>query len=545
MELHGLHEPLPFAMGNEEEFSLRFRLKGQPIFQELSGFDHYFFLATVFDGERKPYFTEFRDNGARVYPGDSIMVYGSDTVFPRWTLPESATPECRSPRELTASIFANEEYIIRMVSRYISAHNKHAARGKLDTMIDAAILQRRAVDSVGNTIGIHDNIDVSKLSEAQRFVLGSVMVAHSVTRPFISGAGVQTEQGFRYSQKLGDIYEMFGVTDLPQKTTLVNYKGDRLELRSADPNISQWATWMRVGSEGLITAMAAVPALAGKMAKLAEPLGITPDNVNDLAQRLNDPEDIDALRQAYEFQLGLAKMAALELPNYLDPTMQLGRDMIASDYLEVADNWMNYLQVFDAYLRGDSGALEHLSVMSDWARKLRYMNAYFERMRDKGELVDVEDPRVRQLDLGYDTIIFKPNPDGEVDIVRGIGLRRRHEDDKKSIVTKREIDTAMRKPPETRAALRVEFLDFVHALEGVTVKSTDFEGLIVGLGREEFTFTLNTDPSAVVLDDENKFKLIDLLLKLNDFDIDLASSVVEQHPELFGDYNFLNIEGLD
>ena len=187
----------------------------------------------------------FLENGARLY---------LDTGF----LPEYATPECDDVAELVILDKAGERIVEDIL---------HQAEKRLreDGISGNILLFKNNTDSAGNSYGCHENYSVSRDVSFQRLAEG--LIPFFVTRQIFAGAGkvLQTPRGFHYclSQRAQHIcQEISGATT--SSRSIINTRDEphadaekyrRLHVIVGDSNMSEMATFLKVGTTALILDM--------------------------------------------------------------------------------------------------------------------------------------------------------------------------------------------------------------------------------------------------------------------------------------------------
>src|SRR6266481_3207767 len=189
----------------------------------------------------------FLENGARLY---------LDTGFH----PEYATPECDDITDLVIHDKAGERIVEDLL---------HQAEKRLreDGISGHILLFKNNTDSAGNSYGCHENYLVSRDVSFQRLAEG--LIPFFVTRQIFAGAGkvLQTPRGFHYclSQRAQHIcQEISGATT--SSRSIINTcdeanadaeKYRRLHVIVGDSNMSEVATYLKVGTTALILDMIA------------------------------------------------------------------------------------------------------------------------------------------------------------------------------------------------------------------------------------------------------------------------------------------------
>src|ERR687893_1235889 len=187
----------------------------------------------------------FLRNGARLY-----LDVGSH--------PEYATAECDSLAQLVAHDKAGERILEDLLV--------DAERRLIDEGIGGDIyLFKNNTDSAGNSYGCHENYLVARAGEFSR--IADVLLPFLVTRQLVCGAGkvLQTPRGAVYclSQRAEHIWE--GVSSATTRSRpIINTRDEphadaekyrRLHVIVGDSNMSEWTSYLKVGTTALLLRM--------------------------------------------------------------------------------------------------------------------------------------------------------------------------------------------------------------------------------------------------------------------------------------------------
>jgi len=173
--------------------------------------------------------------------------------------PEYSSPECRTPLEATLYDVAGEEVMRRALTVANEMIEPH----------QSITLYKNNSDSKGNSYGTHENYLVSRGVEFNHIV--RAMVPHFVSRQIIIGAGkvgAETEPGlesepfFQLSSRAEFFEEVVGL-ETTLKRPIINTRDEphadaerfrRLHVIIGDANMSQVATFVKLGSTALLLA---------------------------------------------------------------------------------------------------------------------------------------------------------------------------------------------------------------------------------------------------------------------------------------------------
>jgi proteasome accessory factor A len=399
-------------MGLENEYGLTCTLNGQ---RRLSpdNVARYLF-EKVIPGARNA--NVFLENGARLY---------LDTGFH----PEYATPECDDIMDLCVHDKAGERIVEDLL---------HQAEKRLreDGISGNILLFKNNTDSAGNSYGCHENYLVSRDVSFQR--LAEALIPFFVTRQIFAGAGkvLQTPRGFHYclSQRAQHIcQEISGATT--SSRSIINTRDEphadaeryrRLHVIVGDSNMSEYATYMKVGTTAVVLDMIE-DGYFDKDYSLQSPV-----------QAIRDISHDPTLRETVKLKDGRS-MTALEIQReYLESAQMYYQhqepDSVTRDVIE---RWADLL---------DRLGNDPLSCSRevDWVIKKDLIESYMARHR-----LSWRDPRVSLIDLQYHDI----RPD------RGLYYRLARNDMVERMATDEAIEQAKHIPPQTtRARLRGEFI---------------------------------------------------------------------------------------
>lgn len=397
--------------GTENEYGVTCTFKGQ---RRLSPDEvaRYLFRRVVSWGRSSNVFLE---NGARLY-----LDVGSH--------PEYATPECDSVYDLVVHDKAGE----RILEDLLKAAE---ARLKEEGISGDIYLFKNNTDSAGNSYGSHENYLVSRYGEFGR--LSEVMIPFFVTRQIFAGAGkvLQTARGalFCVSQRAEHIWE--GVSSATTRSRpIINTRDEphadaekyrRLHVIVGDSNMSEWASYLKIGTTALLLRMIEEGTQMRDMT-LENPIRAIRDISRDTEckrrVRLSNGRELSALDIQKE---------------YLDRALRWVDQRDDRVLKEIAGMWAHALH-----------GLEHdqdsLVRQVDWIAKRDLIEAY----RTKNKL-PLTHSRVALMDLAYHDVNRK----------RGLYYILERRGRMERMCEESDIERAKSEPPQTtRAKLRGEFI---------------------------------------------------------------------------------------
>jgi proteasome accessory factor A len=399
--------------GLENEYGVTCTFRGQ---RRLSPDEvaRYLFRRVVHWGRSSNVFLE---NGARLY-----LDVGSH--------PEYATPECDSVVDLVAHDKAGERVLEALLGAAEVRLHEEGISGDV-------YLFKNNTDSAGNSYGCHENYLVARQGEFAR--MAEVLIPFFVTRQLFAGAGkvLHGPRGAQYciSQRAEHIWE--GVSSATTRSRpIINTRDEphadaeryrRLHVIVGDSNMSEYTTFMKIGITDLVLRMVEENSVMRDLT-LENPIRAIREISHDITctkkVRLANGRELSALDIQEQY---LERATRFAEHRGLDPT---GKGLLR--------DWEDALTALRA------GALDDLASRVDWVAKYRLLSAY----RDRNDL-PLSHPKVALMDLAYH----------DVNRERGLYYLMERRGQMERIVSEREVQRAMREPPQTtRARLRGEFI---------------------------------------------------------------------------------------
>jgi proteasome accessory factor A len=399
--------------GLENEYGVTCTLRGQ---RRLSPDEvaRYLFRRVVSWGRSS---NVFLANGARLY-----LDVGSH--------PEYATPECDSIHELVVHDKAGERILEQLLT---SAEQRLAEEG----IKGVIYLFKNNTDSAGNSYGCHENYLTSRRDDFSHYA--DVLIPFLVTRQIYAGAGkvLQTARGamFCMSQRAEHIWE--GVSSATTRSRpIINTRDEphadaeryrRLHVIVGDSNMSESATFLKVGATSVLLRMLEEPNVVLRDMTLENPIRAIREISHDITctrkVRLANGREASALEIQTEYLERALKYAERRDLSPLE-TMALGM-------------WEHALTQIEKDPLG-------LDREADWVIKYKLVEAY----RAKHD-VPLSHPKISLLDLQYH----------DISRTRGLFYKMQDRGLVDRMCTDAEIDEAVDTPPQTtRARLRGEFI---------------------------------------------------------------------------------------
>ena len=399
--------------GLENEYGVTCTFRGQ---RRLSPDEvaRYLFRRVVHWGRSSNVFLE---NGARLY-----LDVGSH--------PEYATPECDSITDLVAHDKAGERILEALLAAAEVRLHEEGISGQV-------YLFKNNTDSAGNSYGCHENYLVARQGEFAR--MADLLIPFFVTRQIYCGAGkvLHGPRGAQFciAQRAEHIWE--GVSSATTRSRpIINTRDEphadaerfrRLHVIVGDSNMNEWTTFMKVGITDLVLRMVEANTVMRDLT-LENPIRAIREISHDVTcrkkVRLANGRELTAIDVQEEYFERTAR--------FLE---RRGTDPQSKQLLE---EWRDAL---DALTDGEPARLIR---KVDWVAK----QAMIDRYRARHSL-PLSHPRIALLDLAYH------------DVNRGRGLYYLLEREARAerAVTEKEIQRAMREPPQTtRAKLRGDFI---------------------------------------------------------------------------------------
>jgi len=345
--------------------------------------------------------------------------------------PEVSTPECVSPLQVVLYDRAAEEIIRDSLRR---ANDRLGSAGEL-------IAHKNNSDGKGNSYGCHENYLVDRMLPFGR--LASLVTTHLVTRQVFCGSGKvgvecpregEPRPAFQISQRADFFEEPVGL-ETTVRRPIVNTRDEphadperyrRLHVIAGDANMSEVATYLKVGTTALL--LAVMEALGTDPS--AEEWPVLLDPVTAVRKVSHDP----GLTATIETTRGSA--TALEVQWMLHSVVRRWLDAGAEDPIggcadDVMDRWATVL----GWLESDD---PRSAKWVDWVAKRRIVEGVAARSR-----LDSDHARLRAVDLQYHDMRTHKN------LAARAGLE--------TLVEIDAVRTAMTVPPsETRAFFRGE-----------------------------------------------------------------------------------------
>lgn len=399
--------------GIETEYGITFSLKGQRRLSpdEVSRF---LFRKVVAWGRSSNVFLE---NGSRLY-----LDVGSH--------PEYATAECDTLSDVVAQDKAGESILRELVEYAQGQLRDEGIRGDI-------YLFKNNTDSTGNSYGCHENYCIERIDDLSR--LEQVFIPFLVSRQIFTGAGkvVTNAKGTTYSmsQRAEHIWEAIS-SATTRSRPIINTRDEphadpekyrRLHVIVGDSNMSEFATYLKLGTAAVVLAMIEDRNTVLRDYNMTSPINALRDISYDLWSKepvkLTNGRDLTAL----EIQDDLCERAEMFVESHDLP----------EDQIHAVRLWR---EVIEQYRNDPMGLADRV----DWIAKLQII----ERERDRSG-VELSHPKIALIDLLYHDTSFE----------RGLFYRRQMRNHSRRVVTDEQIAAATHTPPPTtRAHMRGTFI---------------------------------------------------------------------------------------
>ena len=399
--------------GLENEYGVTCTLRGQ---RRLSPDEvaRYLFRRVVSWGRSS---NVFLANGARLY-----LDVGSH--------PEYATPECDTIDDLVAHDKAGERILEQLLASAVQRLREEGIRGTI-------YLFKNNTDSAGNSYGCHENYLTSRRDDFSHYA--EVLIPFLVSRQIYAGAGkvLQTARGAIYciSQRAEHIWE--GVSSATTRSRpIINTRDEphadaeryrRLHVIVGDSNMSEYATFLKVGAASILLRMLEEPNVVLRDMTLENPIRaireISHDTTCRRRVRLANGREASALEIQGEY---------------------LNRALKYAERRDLSPMEKQALQMWEHCLTGLERDPMSLDRECDWVIKHKLIEQY----RDRHDLA-LNHPKVALIDLQYH----------DVNRARGLFYKLQDRDLVERTSTDGAINAAVETPPQTtRARLRGEFI---------------------------------------------------------------------------------------
>ena len=299
-------------------------------------------------------------------------------------------------------------------------------------------LFKNNTDSTGNSYGCHENYCIERIEDLTR--LEQVFIPYLISRQIFTGAGkvVTNTKGTNYSmsQRAEHIWEAIS-SATTRSRPIINTRDEphadperfrRLHVIVGDSNMSEFATYLKVGTAAVVLAMIEDKQTVLRDYNMASPINALRDISYDLwskeTVKLVNGRDMTAL----EIQEDLCERAEAFVQ---------GHDELPEDQKNAVRLWREVIEQY----RSDPMLL---SDRVDWIAKLQII----EREQERSHIA-LSDPKIALIDLLYH----------DTNVDKGLYYRRQARGHYTRMVSDEDIKEATTTPPATtRAHMRGTFI---------------------------------------------------------------------------------------
>ena len=345
--------------------------------------------------------------------------------------PEYSSPEITGPRD---AVLWDRAGMLVMA--------KAASYTTTDGVDLPVLLYKNNTDNKGASYGTHENYLMNRATPFASIV--AWLTPFFITRQIFTGAGrlgigqESKKMSYQLSQR-ADFFEAEVGLETTFRRPIINTRDEphcdadryrRLHVIVGDANMSDTATYLKMGTTALLLSMLESGFLHGKDLTVADPIRAIYAVSHDISLKQRIALSGDRHWTAIEIQRELWEWAAL----YCEAEYGADIDTETRDVLQL---WGEVLD------RLDRDPMDCADVL-DWVAKLRLMEAY--RSRDS---LDWSSPQLQAIDLQYSDI--RPE--------RGLAHRLEQRGQLRRMFSDQEVEHARLHPPvDTRAYFRGECL---------------------------------------------------------------------------------------
>lgn len=368
------------------------------------------------------------------WPSNAFLVNGARFYQDTGCHPEYSTPECDNIADLIVHDKAGE----RLLEACLPAAEERLREEGLSGEI---YIFKNNTDSLGNTYGCHENYSMRR--DVDFWKVTEQLIPFFVTRQVYAGTGkvlkVSGKPQFFVSQRAQHIHEKTSSSTTSSRS-IINTRDEphadaeryrRLHIIVGDSNMSEYATYLKVGTATLVLSM------------IEEGVTVSGMELEDPVKAIREISRDPTLKRKVRLDDG-RQMTAIEIQRvYWEraQTFLAGQppDPFLSDILE---KWGSMLD------RLDDDPMQ-LTREVDWVAKRHLIQAYVDK-----KSCGWDDPRVLLMDLQFH----------DVKRTRGLYYLMERKDLMDRMVEEDAVQRAMSVPPQTtRAKVRGDFIRFARA----------------------------------------------------------------------------------
>ncbi len=365
------------------------------------------------------------------WPSNAFLMNGARFYQDTGCHPEYSTPECDNIFDLIAHDKAGERLLESCLPVAEERLREEGLAGEI-------FIFKNNTDSMGNTYGCHENyltrrdVDFWKMTEQ--------LIPFFVTRQIFAGAGkvlkISGKAHFFISQRAQHIHEKTSSSTTSSRS-IINTRDEphadaekyrRLHIIVGDSNMSEFATYLKVGTAAIALSM------------IEEGFTVSGVELEDSVKAIREISRDSTLKKKVKMEDG-RELSAIEIQRiYLER---------AYDYLaavETDPTTENIVEQWETVLDKLEEEPMLLSRELDWVSKKELMLSYMEKKK-----CGWEDSRIALIDLQYH----------DVKRTRGLYYVLDKQDLVERVASEEAIQRAMMMPPQTtRAKIRGDFIKF-------------------------------------------------------------------------------------
>ena len=369
------------------------------------------------------------------WPSNAFLCNGARFYQDTGCHPEYATPECDTVFDLVVHDKAGE----RILESCLPTAERRLKEEGLSGTIS---IYKNNTDSMGNTYGCHENYLIRR--DIDFWKVAEQLIPFFVTRLVYTGTGkVLKSSGkshYFISQRAQHIHEKTSSSTTSSRS-IINTRDEphadaekyrRLHIIVGDSNMSEYATYLKVGTSALILSMIEAGFSVSGMT-LEDPVKAMREISRDVTLkkkvRMENGKEFTAIEIQREYLSAVKEYLASEEDE--DETTK-----------EIVEQWEYVLDELQE-------EPERLNGEIDWITKRGLIHSFM----DKKEC-GMDDPRVAMIDLQYH----------DINREKGLYYLLAQKEMIQRIATEEDIQKAILYPPETtRAKVRGDFIRFAKA----------------------------------------------------------------------------------
>ena len=367
------------------------------------------------------------------WPSNAFLTNGARFYQDTGCHPEYATPECDNLFDLVVHDKAGE----RLLETCLPIAEKRLQEEGLQGHI---YIFKNNTDSMGNTYGCHENYLIRR--DVDFWKVTEQLIPFFVTRQVFAGAGkvlkVSGKAHFFLSQRAQHIHEKTSSSTTSSRS-IINTRDEphadaekyrRLHIIVGDSNMSEYATYLKVGATSLLLSM------------IEDGVSIPGVELEDPVRAIREISRDTNFKRRVKMEDG-RELTGMEIQKiYLEHAESYVSKARLEGEPEVADVVKRWRSVLESIEKDPSRGVGQV----DWITKKELMLSY---MSKKG--CGWDDPRIAMMDLQYH----------DVKRARGLYYLLSRKRLINHLASEEQVQKAMYIPPQTtRAKVRGDFIKF-------------------------------------------------------------------------------------